>query len=93
MGTACPPVDSVECSNPRLTKDKLLAQFSTTCTLKDGESIVPLLDFRQFVVYHTKGSNDRLFGSRQVVLLFATRVDVGFTLAQSSFLFKLAPFN
>ena len=32
----------------------------------------PLLDFCQFLVYFTKGLNDQLFGSYQVVLLFAT---------------------
>src|SRR6266567_8921053 len=31
-----------------------------------------LLDFCQFIVYPTKGSNDQLFGSYQDVLLFAT---------------------
>ena len=31
-----------------------------------------LLDFCQLIVYATRGSNDQLFGSYQVVLLFAT---------------------
>ena len=31
----------------------------------------PLVDMHQFVIYHTKESNDYLFGSHQVVLLFA----------------------
>jgi hypothetical protein len=31
-----------------------------------------LLDFCPFIGYSTKGSNDQLFGSYQVVLLFAT---------------------
>jgi RHS repeat-associated protein len=33
--------------------------------------VFALVDMRQFVVYHTKESNDYLFGSHQVVLLFA----------------------
>jgi hypothetical protein len=33
--------------------------------------VFALVDMRQFVVYHTKESNDNLFGSHQVVLLFA----------------------
>jgi len=32
--------------------------------------VLPLVDVRQFIVYHTKESNDYLFGSHRVVLLF-----------------------
>jgi hypothetical protein len=33
--------------------------------------ILPLVDFHQFVVYHTNESNDNLFGSHRIVLLLA----------------------
>ena len=33
--------------------------------------VAPLVDVRQFIVYHTKESNDDVFGSHRVVLLFA----------------------
>ena len=33
--------------------------------------VLALVDVRQFIVYHTKESNDNLFGSHRVVLLFA----------------------
>jgi len=33
--------------------------------------ILPLVDVRQSIVYHTKESNDDFFGSHWVVLLFA----------------------
>lgn len=33
--------------------------------------VFALVDMRQFVVYHTKESNDNFFDSHQVVLLFA----------------------
>ena len=37
------------------------------------QGVAPLVDVRQFVVYHTKESNDTVFGSHRVVLLFARR--------------------
>jgi len=33
--------------------------------------VAPLVDVRQFIVYHTKESNDNFFGSHRVVFLFA----------------------
>jgi hypothetical protein len=33
--------------------------------------VAPLVDVRQFIVYHTKESNDHVFGSHRVVLLLA----------------------
>ena len=33
--------------------------------------VLPLVDVGQFVVYHTKESNENVFGSHRVVLLFA----------------------